>query len=140
MAHDQTNCFAALGLGNILAYFNKTEDAQEIFKIISLSNPNIFQPLMNQAHLAIGEKKFELSINLYKTILEKFLPNHLRTEMYLAKAFFVKGDYEASKSIILNLLARFPQHIPLKFNLALCLFQQAEKIFNQDVRRVYQTN
>jgi tetratricopeptide (TPR) repeat protein len=95
---------------------------------------------MNQAHLAIGEKKFELSINLYKTILEKFLPNHLRTEMYLAKAFFVKGDYEASKSIILNLLARFPQHIPLKFNLALCLFQQAEKIFNQDVRRVYQTN
>lgn len=56
--HDQTNCFAALGLGNILAYFNKTEDAQEIFKTVNLSNPNIYHPIMNQAHLNVGEKKF----------------------------------------------------------------------------------
>jgi len=35
LAHDQTNCFAVLGIANVLAFFNKTEDAQEIYKLLS---------------------------------------------------------------------------------------------------------
>ena len=35
LAHDQTNCFACIGLANVLAFFNKTEDAMEIYKLIS---------------------------------------------------------------------------------------------------------
>jgi len=94
LANDQSNCFACIGLANILAYFNKTEDAQEIFKLMAESNQNLYQPLMNRAHLSIGEKNFEIAINLYQNILEKFLPNDLKTEMFLSKAYFIKGDYD----------------------------------------------
>ena len=83
--HDQTNCYACIGLANVLAYFNKTEDALEIFKLISHSNQNMYEPLMNQAHLSIGLNNFEISINLYQKVLEKFMPDDLKTQMYLAK-------------------------------------------------------
>lgn len=56
---------------------------------------------MNQAHLSIGERKYELAINLYENVLEKFLPNDLKTGMYLAKAYYQKGDYEVSKRLTL---------------------------------------
>jgi hypothetical protein len=59
--------------------------------------------------------------------------------MYLAKAFYRKNDFEACKSTLLGLLARYPQHIPLKYNLALCLYEQAEKIFQSDNRKAFQT-
>lgn len=65
LSHDHTNCYASVGLANILAFFNKTEDAQEIYRVVCHANPNYYQPMMNQAHLAIGEKRFDLSINLY---------------------------------------------------------------------------
>jgi tetratricopeptide (TPR) repeat protein len=96
---------------------------------------------MNLAHLCIGDKKYELSINLYQKVLEKFMPNDLRTEMYLSKAHFRKGDFEVSKKLTLSLLARHPQSVPLKYNLALCLYSQAARIFeiDSDARRVSQT-
>lgn len=137
--HDQSNCYACVGLANILAYFNKTEDALEIFKLIGNANPGLSQPLLNQAHLSVGQQNYELSINLYQKVLEKQLPNDLKTQMYLAKAYYQKGDFESSKRLTIELLAKHPNHIPLKFNLALCLFQQADKIFNLEVRRVKQT-
>ena len=103
------------------------------------SNQNLYQPLLNQAHLCVGEKKFELSINLYEKVLEKHLPGDLKTQMYLSKALYRKGDFEGSKNLTLQLIAKHPQSISLRFNLALCLYNQADKIFNQEVRRVYQT-
>jgi hypothetical protein len=47
LAHDQSNCYACIGLANVLAYFNKTEDALEIFKLVGQSNSNLYIPLMN---------------------------------------------------------------------------------------------
>ena len=130
LAHDQSNCYACIGLANVLAFFNKTEDAQEIFKLLSHSNSNLYQPLLNQAHLCVGEKKYELSINLYEKVLEKYMPNDLKISMYLTKAYYRKGDFESSKNLTLKLMAKHPHQIPLKFNLALCLYNQADKIFN----------
>jgi tetratricopeptide (TPR) repeat protein len=72
--------------------------------------------------LNIGEKKYDAAINFYETILEKFLPNDLRTRMFLAKAYYRKGDFERCKELVLNLLGMFPNVVPLKFNLALCLY------------------
>ena len=34
LAHDQNNCFACIGVANVLAHFNKNEDAQEIYKLV----------------------------------------------------------------------------------------------------------
>lgn len=126
-------------MANVLAVFNKTEDAQEIYKLMTHANPNIYQPLVNQAHLSIGQRNFELSINLYQKVIEKFMPNDLRMQMYLAKAFYYKGDFQASKNLTMKLITRHPNSMPLKFNLALCLYSLADKIFNMENRRVYHT-
>jgi hypothetical protein len=47
LAHEQTNCYACIGLANVLAFFNKIEDALEIFKLVGQSNSNTYIPLMN---------------------------------------------------------------------------------------------
>jgi len=39
LAHDQTNCYASLGIANVLAFFNKNEDALEIYKLLAQANP-----------------------------------------------------------------------------------------------------
>lgn len=41
LAHDLRNGFACLGTANVLAYFNQTNDAQEIYKLLIQSNPNM---------------------------------------------------------------------------------------------------
>jgi hypothetical protein len=80
-----------------------------------------------------------VAINLYKNVLEKFKVGDLTTGMYLAKAYYRKSDFETCKSMLFSLMSRYPHHIPLKFDLALCLYEQAEKIFQSDNRRAYQT-
>ena len=119
----------------MLAFFNKVDDAKEIYKLVNHANPGIYHAYMNQAHLSIGDKNYELAINLYNSILQRFLPNDLKTQMYLAKAYFMKGEFENSKQRILKLMTHYPHHIPLKFDLALCLFHQADKLFSSETRR-----
>ena len=54
LTHEQANSYAALGVANVLAFFNKVDDAVEIYKIIQLASPNMPQALVNHAHLCIG--------------------------------------------------------------------------------------
>lgn len=90
--------------------------------------------------MAVGDQKFELAISLYENVLDKFKPNDMRTEMFLSKAYFWKGDFEQAKKITLGLLNRFPNDSSLKFNLGLCLFEQASKTLRQlAIRRPSQT-
>jgi len=49
---------------------------------------------VNHAHLCVGEKKYDLAINLYENVLERFRPGDLQIQMYLSKAYFYKSDYE----------------------------------------------
>ena len=50
-------------------FFNKNEDALEIYKLLAQANPQMAEPLINQAHLSVGDKKYDLAINLYEIVL-----------------------------------------------------------------------
>jgi hypothetical protein len=52
--------------------------------------------LINQAHLCMAEKSYDLAINLYKGFLIKN-PNSLEIAMYLSKAYFRKQNFEVCK-------------------------------------------
>jgi hypothetical protein len=39
LQHEPTNCHAALGVGNVLAFFGKVEDATEIYKLVMSASP-----------------------------------------------------------------------------------------------------
>ena len=47
LEHDEANSFATLGIANILAEHGKQNEAFEIYKVIALSNPNMYHPLVN---------------------------------------------------------------------------------------------
>lgn len=72
---------------------------------------------------------------MYENVLEKHRPGDLKTQMYLSKAYFWKGDYEKARDISVRLLARHPEHMGLKFNLGLSLYELAHKILNMPLRR-----
>lgn len=44
---DEANCFAALGVANVLAEHGKINDSMEIYKVIKENSPQIFHPLLN---------------------------------------------------------------------------------------------
>jgi hypothetical protein len=56
---DEANCFAALGVANILAEFGKTSEAMEIYKVLKENNPNMHHALLNQAHLCMAQENYE---------------------------------------------------------------------------------
>lgn len=59
--------------------------------------------------------------------------------MFLAKAYYKKKDYRQCKAMTVNLMVKHPEDLRLKFNLAYCLYQEANDIFNLTTRRVKQT-
>lgn len=44
---DEANCYATLGVGNILAEYGKLNEAMEIFKVVKENNPNMYHPYVN---------------------------------------------------------------------------------------------
>lgn len=44
---DEANCFAALGVANVLAEHGKVNEAMEVYKVIKENNPNIHHALLN---------------------------------------------------------------------------------------------
>lgn len=56
--------------------------------------------------------------------------------MYLAKALYKKKDYVGCKKITVNLMVKHPEDLRLKFNLAYCLYQEANDIFGLNSRPV----
>ena len=44
---DEANCFATLGVGNVLAEYGKLNEAMEVFKVVKESNPTMQHPMIN---------------------------------------------------------------------------------------------
>ena len=54
LEHDEANCYAVLGVGNILAEHGKTHEASEIYKMLRESNPNMYEPVLNLGHMSVA--------------------------------------------------------------------------------------
>mmetsp|Transcript_34330 Transcript_34330/g.52615 ORF Transcript_34330/g.52615 Transcript_34330/m.52615 type:complete len:87 (-) Transcript_34330:2053-2313(-) len=66
-------------------------------------------------------------------------PGDLKTELYLAKAHFLKKDFEGAKKILANLMIRFPHSIEVRFNFANTLYSIALIYLNKVVHKVKNT-
>jgi len=135
---DECNSYGSLGIANVLAEYGKVREAKEIFALLANSEADQLigmNALINQAHLCMAEKSYDLAINLYKEFLIKN-PNNIEIAMYLSKAYFRKQNFEVCKQMTVNLLAKHPNDMRLKYNLAFCLYQEASQIFNLKQRKV----
>ena len=138
---DENNCAGVLGIGNVLTEYGKTEEAKEIYKLLSTSEPDSVigrHAMLNHAHLLMEERNSEYAINLYQTALEH-QPDNLQVAMYLSKAYYKERDYDRCKTMTVKLLTKHPNDIRLKYNLAHCLYQKANETLTLQVRRVRQT-
>jgi len=134
-----------MGIACIFAEFNKVEEAVEILRKLKDASPNHLQRpsiTINLAHLNMVLKNYESAINLYTIALEKFPSGHgdLETELYLAKAYFMNEQFDHCHKRLKDLVHRYPNDVKIRFDLAICLYEQAQKIFNKEFRRVYDTN
>ena len=90
------NSAGSLGIGIVLAEYNKVVEAKEIFKVIenSESDPELIKhAMLNHAHLLMNDEKSEFAINLYQAAHAKF-PEDTTIQMYLAKALYKRKNYD----------------------------------------------
>ena len=59
--------------------------------------------------------------------------------MYLSKAFYKKKEFTNCQKITTKLMVAHPNDIRLKYNLAYCLYAQANETFNKNTRKVNET-
>ena len=138
METDENNCAGVLGIGNVLTEYGKVDEAKEIYKLLSTSEPDSVigqHAMLNHAHLLMDDQNSEVAINLYQAALEQ-QPENLQIAMYLCKAYYKQTDYSRCKSMTVKLLTKHPNDIRLKYNLAHCLYQKANQTLSMPSRRV----
>lgn len=86
----------------------------------------------------MDESSREHAINLYQAALEH-QPDNLQIAMYLCKAYYKQKDFQRCKAMTVKLLAKHPNDVRLKYNLAHCLYQKANQTLALPSRRVKQT-
>jgi tetratricopeptide (TPR) repeat protein len=144
MEYDESNVFAAMGVAIILAEHNKIDESYEILKSIMDACPTQLQTpsiMINLAHLNMVLENYEAAINLYRTAIEKFPKGHgdLDCELYLSKALFMNNSFDQCQKRLVSLAIRYPNDMRVKFDLAICLYEQAQAVFNRSQRRVTET-
>ena len=92
---DEANAFASLGVANVLAEHGKLEEAQEIFRVLRETNPNMWQPRINLAHLMVAKENYETAITNYEKTLLDFFPEgkNFEIELFIAKAHYKQGNF-----------------------------------------------
>lgn len=127
LERDDHNCAGALGVANVLNEYGKIREANEIYKVLTYNQPNSstgLQARINQAHVAMWDKNYDLAVNLY-TSAHEAQPEELEISLYLAKAYFRKEDYNHCKEILINLSVSYPNDPRIGYNLAHCLYKSA---------------
>ena len=131
LENDDKNCSGALGIANVLNEYGKIREANEIYKALTQYEPNSqtgLQARINQAHVAMWDKNFDLSVNLYSAALEA-QPNNLDISLYLSKAFFKKQDYPSCQEVLTKLSNLYPSDPRIGYNLAHCLYKSAGETY-----------
>ena len=138
---DDHNCGGALGIANVLNEYDKVTHANEIYKLLANSEPNSLlgrHSTVNQGHIAMWAKNFDLAVNLYLAALESN-PADVEIHLYLSKAYFRRKDFDSCQNVLSKLLKTHPNELRVNFNYAYCLYKNACEVFDKNDRKVQQT-
>jgi outer membrane protein len=72
---------------------NRLDDAKRLLERVLAANPDDSEGLFLLATIAVAQKDYDVAISLYRRILVRE-PNAERVRLDLARAFFLKGDYD----------------------------------------------
>lgn len=77
----------------LLVANNRLDDAKRLLERVLATRPDDSEGLFLQATIAVAEKDYNAAISIYRRILVHE-PNAERVRLDLARAFFLKGDYD----------------------------------------------
>jgi tetratricopeptide (TPR) repeat protein len=72
---------------------NRLDDAKRLLDRVLAADPDDSEGLFLEATIAVAQKDYNAAISLYRRILVRE-PNAERVRLDLARAFFLKGDYD----------------------------------------------
>lgn len=72
---------------------NRLDDAKRLLERVLAADPDDREGLFLEATIAVAQKDYDVAISLYRRILVRE-PSAERVRLDLARAFFLKGDYD----------------------------------------------
>ena len=140
LENDKYNCYAAIGIANILAEYNLTKESHEIYKTVSDFQPNNINSTINEALIYMNENQFEKAIiNLNKVLKKNYNGLNPEIEVMLIKCYRDNKDFNIALKMIKSLMFRYPDNLIYKINYALTLKIQAEEILGKNERKTDET-
>ena len=91
--HSKTFVISDLQAAQLLIANNRLDDAKKLLEHMLSANPDDREGLFLMATIAVAQKDYDRAISLYRRILARE-PNTERVRLDLARAFFLKGDYD----------------------------------------------
>jgi RNA polymerase-associated protein CTR9 len=129
---DDTNVWAAIGMGNISWELGFIEQGLEIFgqlKDINPQNPNC---MINYAHWNMMIGNLDNALNIYKKTLSKYYDNkNFPLEWWIANLHFIKKDFYSWIECLKSLMFKYPSNLMLKYNLGVCLHVSSQHTFTK---------
>lgn len=132
---DEHNCYAAIGVGIILAESGDFKQAQETFKQVYDINQALDFMLVNQGTLAMLQGRIDSAIKLYSKAWEKHALDRETLGTYLATAYFIGKKYEES----IKILKEVPKNASSLYNLGLVYHEHALFLCKKENRNVNDT-
>jgi len=91
--NSKTFAISDLQAAQLLIVNNRLDDAKLLLERVLAANPDHREGLFLLATIAVAQKDYDGAISLYRRILVHE-PNTERVRLDLARAFFLKGDYD----------------------------------------------
>ncbi len=92
-AATQQQAITDIAAAQLLVVNNRLDDARKLLEYILSSRPDDRDALFLLGNVAIGQKKYDEAISLFRRLLV-LEPDAERVRLELARAFFLKGDYQ----------------------------------------------
>jgi tetratricopeptide (TPR) repeat protein len=89
----QTLVISDVQAAQLLIANNRFDDAKRLLDHLLAAKPDDSELLFLKANVAVAEKDYDLAISLFRRILVRE-PDVERVRLELARAFFLKGDYD----------------------------------------------
>lgn len=137
---DSQNVYAAIGIANILAEFNQTGQALDVYKSVN-DKLGCYSKLVNEALIYMSEKdkKYFKSVNILGKVLNS-LKGHDNSEyeeieLIYIKALYENSEYDKAIKLIKTLIFKCPDNLMFRYNYAVILKSKSEEVFKNSLSR-----
>ena len=136
---DNSNIYAANGLGIVLAERGRIDEAKTVFQLVQEGmaakgaiNADI---LVNQGHIHLAKAQYTQASNLYARAQNQFYFNQNENVMlYQAKAHYENGNLDEARKILRKALNIAPWNHRIRFNLAYVIQEVAQRTLNRTMK------